>query len=53
MNLDMLGQVVVDTELLVDGARIEQLARAIGTPTAMHTTHDDSTSVRLSAVSFQ
>lgn len=34
MNLDMLGQVVVDTELVVDGARIEQLAKAIGTPTA-------------------
>ncbi len=37
MNLDMLGQVVVDTELVVDGARIEQLAKAIGTPTAMET----------------
>lgn len=37
MNLDMLGQVVVDTELLVDGARIEQLAKAIGTATAMDT----------------
>lgn len=37
MNLNMLGQVVVDTDLVVDGARIEQLARAIATPTAMDT----------------
>lgn len=37
MNLNLLGQIVVDTELVVDGARIEQLARAIGTPTAMDT----------------
>ena len=37
MNLDMLGQVVVDTDLVVDGARIEQLAKAIGTHTAMET----------------
>lgn len=37
MNLDILGQVVVDTDLVVDPARIEQLATAIGTPTAMDT----------------
>lgn len=33
MNLALLGQVVVDTELVVEEARIAQLARAIGTPT--------------------
>ncbi|MFN0025594.1 MAG: MaoC family dehydratase N-terminal domain-containing protein [Acidimicrobiales bacterium] len=33
MNLSLLGQVVVDTELVVEEARIEQLARAIGTAT--------------------
>jgi acyl dehydratase len=37
MNLDTLGQVVVDTELVVDEERVKQLARAIGTPTAMET----------------
>ncbi len=34
MDLSLLGQVVVDTELVVEEARIEALARAIGTPTA-------------------
>ena len=37
MNLDSLGQVIVDTELIVDEQRVTQLARAIGTPTAMET----------------
>ena len=37
MNLTTLGRVVVDTELLVDPARIEQLAAALGTPTAYET----------------
>jgi hypothetical protein len=37
MNLDTLGQVVVDTELVVDEARVRLLAAAIGTPTAMDT----------------
>lgn len=33
----MLGKVIVDTELVVDASRIEQLAKAIGTPTARDT----------------
>lgn len=37
MNLDTLGKVVVDTDLVVDEQRVQQLARAIGTPTAMET----------------
>ena len=37
MNLDTLGQVIVDTELVVDEERVKQLARAIGTATAMET----------------
>jgi acyl dehydratase len=37
MRLDTLGQVVVDTELVVDEDRVRQLAAAIGTPTAMET----------------
>ncbi len=37
MNLDTLGKVVVDTELVVDPERLALLARAIGTPTAMET----------------
>jgi hypothetical protein len=37
MNLDTLGQVIVDTELVVEEQRVRQLAAAIGTPTAMDT----------------
>ena len=37
MNLGTLGQVIADVELVVDEARVRQLARAIGTPTAMDT----------------
>jgi acyl dehydratase len=37
MDLDTLGRVIVDTELVVDEARVTQLAKAIGTPTAMDT----------------
>ncbi len=37
MNLDILGQVIVDTELVVDDEKITRLAGAIGTPTAMTT----------------
>ena len=37
MRLDTLGEVVVDTELVVDEDRVRQLAAAIGTPTAMDT----------------
>ena len=37
MNLDTLGQVLVDTELVVDEGRVRQLAAALGTPTAMET----------------
>lgn len=37
MNLGTLGQVVVDTELVVDETRVKQLAQAIATPTAMDT----------------
>lgn len=34
MNLDRLGEVLVDTELVVEPANLELLASAIGTPTA-------------------
>lgn len=37
MNLDTLGKVVVDTELIVDEDDVRRLADAIGTPNAMHT----------------
>ncbi len=37
MNLNTLGQVIVDTNLVVDEAKVRQLAAAIGTPTAMET----------------
>ena len=37
MNLGTLGQVIVDTEVTVEEERVRQLARAIGTPTAMET----------------
>lgn len=37
MNLDTLGTVIVDTELVVDEARVQQLVKAIGTPTALET----------------
>ncbi|MEL7207815.1 MAG: MaoC family dehydratase N-terminal domain-containing protein [Actinomycetota bacterium] len=37
MNLDTLGQVLVETELVVDPVRLELLAAAIGTDTAAET----------------
>lgn len=37
MNLSTLGEVVVDTELVVDEQSVRLLADAIGTPTAMET----------------
>lgn len=37
MNLGTLGQVIADLELVVDEGKVRQLARAIGTPTAMET----------------
>ena len=36
MNLGTLGQVIADVELVVDEARVRQLARPIGTPTAIN-----------------
>ena len=37
MNLDTLGQVLVDTEVVVEPDAVAQLAEAIGTPTAGET----------------
>lgn len=37
MKLDLLGETLVDTELVVDPARLDQLAAAIGTDTAAET----------------
>ena len=37
MNLDTLGQVLVDTEVVVEPDAVRQLAEAIGTPTAGET----------------
>lgn len=37
MNLAILGEVIVDTELVVDEEHLRQLAAAIGTPTGAET----------------
>lgn len=37
MNLDRIGEVIVDQALVVDAAAVQRVADAIGTPTTMET----------------